>query len=63
MDIEDLFNEDNHYQEESKTPLVIPEFGGCDGEDEDSEGKKPHKASCACKKGGKSLACSDITCC
>ena len=62
MDIEDLFNEDNH-EEESKTPLVIPEFGGCDGEDEDSEDKKPHKTSCACKKGGKSLACSDITCC
>ena len=41
MDIEDLFNEDNHQQEEeSKTPLVIPEFGGCDAEDEDTDGKK-----------------------
>ena len=51
MDIEDLFNEEN--QEESKTPLVIPEFGGCEGGQDDEiddsgASQKPHKGSCAC---------------
>lgn len=35
MDIEDLFNEDNHPYEEKKQdlPLVIPEFDPCSGGD------------------------------
>ena len=33
MDIEDLFNEDNHpqYEESKEAPLVIPSFGACGG--------------------------------
>jgi len=35
-DIEDLFNENLHLEEESKSnqqPMVIPEFGPCSGVD------------------------------
>jgi hypothetical protein len=39
MDIEDLFNEDKQYIEESKSQtLVIPEFGPCSVDNEDEDG-------------------------
>jgi hypothetical protein len=63
MDIEDLFNEDNHPLEESKeAPLVIPEFGPCsvDGEEDQTSA---HQKQNGCCKNEKCLVSSDIKCC
>jgi ABC-type cobalt transport system substrate-binding protein len=45
MDIEDLFNENGHSEEEVKAhPMIIPMFDPCSGEVEEAKasGKKPN---------------------